>query len=177
MKEENPMSEEIRCRKCLLNQFMTVSGNCRKCKAPLDPVEEIEPEPIMSICDTFRPLGDTMQFRISERVRELRKLRNKSQREIAELMGCPRTYISKIENGFALPNIKQIARFAAVFGVTPYEFMLTAEEIRRQNFLTDPFIAELALDLPNLNPDRRKEVIRFASLLERQHARSAGSQS
>jgi transcriptional regulator with XRE-family HTH domain len=167
------MREEIRCGRCLLNQFMTVSGNCRKCGVSLHPVEEIEPEPIMSICDTFRPLGDTMQFQISERVRELRKLRNKSQREISESMRCPRTYLSKIERGFTLPAIKTIARLADVFGITSYEFMLTAEEIRRQNFLADPFIAELAADLPKLNTDRRKEVLRFASLLERQNARSS----
>ena len=160
--------EEIRCGRCLLNQYVTMNRLCRKCRTPLAPVEEIEAEPIMSIPDTFRPLGDTMQFQIAQRVRDLRKLRGKNQREIASRMGCARTYISKIENGFALPNIKQIARFAGAFNITAYEFMLTAEEIRRQNFLADPFIGELAADLPKLSKDQRLQVLRFADLLERQ---------
>lgn len=164
------LREEIRCGKCLLNQFMTVSRNCRKCGAALDPPEKIELEPIVSDSDTFRPFGDTMQFQISQRVSDLRKLRGLTQNELAQKLGCQRTYISKIENGRSLPFLDQINRFAAAFGITAYEFILSPEEIRRQNFLADPFIAELAADLPKLNTEQRKQVLRFAGLLERQSA-------
>jgi transcriptional regulator with XRE-family HTH domain len=166
----NDVREEVRCGKCLLNQFMTANRHCRKCKTSLDPAE---PEPIMLASTEPSPLVDTSQLFISRRVRELRKLRCISQLKLSEIMNCRRTYISKVESGRAVPKLPQIERLALAFGITPYEFLLTPEELRRQNFLADPFLAEMAADLPKLSPDRRKEVLRFAGLLERQNARSS----
>jgi transcriptional regulator with XRE-family HTH domain len=159
------MREEVRCGKCLLNQFMTISHLCRKCRAPLDPIPDA-PEPhITMVSEIFSSVNP-----IAERLKGLRKSRHISQIELSERMGCQRTYISKVESGRALPKVAQIKRFAAAFNISTYEFLLTPEEIRRQNFLADPFLAAIAEDLPKLSPDRRMEVLRFAGLLERQRA-------
>jgi transcriptional regulator with XRE-family HTH domain len=166
----NDLREEIRCGKCLLNQFMTAGRHCRKCKAPLDP---LAPEPIMMASTKPSPLVDTVQLLISRRVRELRKLRHISQLKLSEIMNCRRTYICKVECGRALPKLTQIKRLAAAFNITPYEFLLTPEEVRRQNLLADPFLAELAEDLPQLSKEQRTQVLNFAGLLERQNASSS----
>jgi len=45
-------------------------------------------------------------------VRDLRHVRNLSQRQLAARMGVPRTYISKIENGKAMPTLSSLDRLA-----------------------------------------------------------------
>jgi transcriptional regulator with XRE-family HTH domain len=88
-------------------------------------------------------------------------------------MNCRRTYICKVECGRALPKLTQIERLAAAFNITPYELLLSPEEVRRQNFLADPFLAAIAEDLPQLSKDQRAQVLNFAGLLERQYASSS----
>ncbi len=161
--------EEVRCLKCLLNQFMTSNRLCRRCHKPLDLSEPVEIEPIMMNQPTekkFKPVSFDRQ--ISARIRELRRFRRMSQSQLAAIMDCPRSYISKLETGRVNPLLRTLQRLSDAFQITVYELMLTQQEIRRQNFLADPFIAALAADLPKLSPERRKEVLRFAGLLESQ---------
>lgn len=58
-------------------------------------------------------------IRMDLAVRFLRELRHLSQRDAAKLIGVPRTYFSRIENGKAQPTANSVVRFAEVFKVPP----------------------------------------------------------
>src|SRR5258708_14262345 len=49
-------------------------------------------------------------LQVAGQVREIRRARNLSQRQLAGRMQVPRTYISKIENGKAMPTLSSLAR-------------------------------------------------------------------
>ena len=54
---------------------------------------------------------------IGERLREIRQAQGLSQREIEERSGLLRDYVSKIENGHAIPTLQVLERWAKALGV------------------------------------------------------------
>ncbi len=68
-----------------------------------------------------------------ERVRDLRKAKNLSQRELAEIIGVNFTYLSKIENGkldFAsFPSEDTIRKLAKALDADEDELLLMAKKI------------------------------------------------
>ena len=64
------------------------------------PAIALVPEPIVG--------ERTGTLQVSAAVRDLRHVRNLSQRQLAGRMGVPRTYISKIENGKAMPTLSSL---------------------------------------------------------------------
>src|SRR5262245_44376414 len=68
-----------------------------------------------------------------ERIRELRKAKNLSQRELAEQVEVNFTYLSKIENGkldFAqFPSEETIRKLARALGADEDELLLLAQKI------------------------------------------------
>jgi transcriptional regulator with XRE-family HTH domain len=68
-----------------------------------------------------------------ERVRDLRKAKNLSQRELAEVIGVNFTYLSKIENGkldFAsFPSEDTIRKLAKALDADEDELLLMAKKI------------------------------------------------
>jgi transcriptional regulator with XRE-family HTH domain len=80
-------------------------------------------------------------------VRDLRHVRNLSQRQLAGRMGVPRTYISKIENGKAMPTLSSLSRLAKALEVDISALLRDATS-RHSNeasmLMADPFLAELA---------------------------------
>ena len=56
-------------------------------------------------------------LQVATAVRDLRHVRNLSQRQLAARMGVPRTYISKIENGKAMPTLSSLDRLARALKV------------------------------------------------------------
>ena len=52
-------------------------------------------------------------LQVAGQVREIRRARHLSQRQLAGRMQVPRTYISKIENGKAIPTLGSLERLAA----------------------------------------------------------------
>jgi transcriptional regulator with XRE-family HTH domain len=80
-------------------------------------------------------------------VRDLRKGRNLSQRQLAGRMQVPRTYISKIENGKAMPTLSSLARLASALEIDICNLLRDARSRRHEetaSILADPFLAELA---------------------------------
>lgn len=117
--------EVTRCRHCHLNQFMTDSGMCRKCRHSMIP----EPQPMVDVRPVSKPLVPTGKLDIAFAVKLLRKANGLSQPDLARRLGCPRTWISKVENRKAAPTVESIIRFAAALDATPYALIIIAEAV------------------------------------------------
>ncbi len=66
---------------------------------------------------------------IGARLRELREERRLSQGDITEVIGLPRSYISRIENGHAVPSLETLRRLAAALDVPLYRIFFTGEAV------------------------------------------------
>lgn len=119
------MREVIRCPHCRLNQFTTVSGDCRRCKQALVIVPEtvaipVAPEPF----ETYY-----MKSAIGSTLKVLRLAFGYSQSDLGRLLSVPRTYISKLEISTTIPNLPNLVKFAAVFDISLSNFFQIVETI------------------------------------------------
>ncbi len=139
--------EVLRCDHCSLVQFRTSSAMCRKCRKPLD-VDV--PEPVMAASLSLVPApaeAAPSGLQVATAVRDLRRVRNLSQRQLAGRMGVPRTYISKIENGKAMPTLGSLERLARALQVDISALLRDAKTRHKDEsavLMTDPFLAEIA---------------------------------
>ena len=149
--------EVIRCKHCSMQQFRTSNDLCRRCKKSLlpeppkaQPAIALVPEPIVG--------ERTGTLQVSAAVRDLRHVRNLSQRQLAGRMGVPRTYISKIENGKAMPTLCSLDRLARALQVD-ISALLRDAPTRHQDetavLMTDPFLAEIAKYAAHLNSTQK----------------------
>ena len=91
---------------------------------------------------------------VAAQVREMRRARHLSQRQLAGRMQVPRTYISKIENGKAIPTLGSLERLALALGVEVRNLVRDARGRRDEEvaaILSDPFLAEIAPLLSHLH--------------------------
>jgi transcriptional regulator with XRE-family HTH domain len=68
-------------------------------------------------------------------------------------MQVPRTYISKIENGKAIPTLGSLERLANALEVDVCQLVRDSRSRREEEviaILSDPFLAEIAALLPHL---------------------------
>ena len=93
--------EVVRCDSCSLVQYRTANSLCRKCHKPLD-FEEPDPLAPQLVTTQAPPVSNNAGLQVAAQVREIRRARHLSQRQLAGRMQVPRTYISKIENGKAV---------------------------------------------------------------------------
>lgn len=145
--------EVVRCDRCQLVQFRTLSNLCRRCRTPLD--EEPEPEPVLAaapqaISDSGHSGG---QFQVASAIRSLRQRSGLSQRQLALRMRVPRTYVSKIENEKATPTLSSLERLATALEVSVAELISggCAREREIRELAGDPFMAELIPYVSRLN--------------------------
>ena len=138
--------EVLRCEACKLVQFRTASDACRRCKKSLLP-EPAKLQPAIAIASEATAEAPGGGPQVSAAVRDLRHVRNLSQRQLAARMGVPRTYISKIENGKAMPTLSSLDRLARALQVDISALLRDASTRHRDEsavLMTDPFLAEVA---------------------------------
>ena len=137
--------EVLRCDHCKLVQFRTTSAACRRCKKSLEIEKPVAAPAPIALMPTVKPAEQGLQ--VATAVRDLRHVRNLSQRQLAARMSVPRTYISKIENGKAMPTLNSLDRLARALEVDMSELLRDATH-RHSNetamLVTDPFLAEIA---------------------------------
>ncbi len=137
--------EVLRCDHCKLVQFRTANDICRKCKKSLLPeLPTVQPIALVS-----EPEGapEVQGIQVASAVRDLRHVRNLSQRQLAGRMNVPRTYISKIENGKAMPTLSSLDRLARALQVDISALLRDAPTRHKDEtavLMTDPFLAEIA---------------------------------
>src|SRR6266702_3386449 len=147
--------EVLRCDHCNLVQFRTTNAMCRRCHKCLE-VELPEPEPAIALVPSQPEKQDGLQ--VATAVRDLRHVRNLSQRQLAARMGVPRTYISKIENGKAMPTLSSLDRLARALKVDIASLLRDSNTRHRDEtavLMTDPFLAEIAMYTSQLDDLQR----------------------
>jgi transcriptional regulator with XRE-family HTH domain len=100
------------------------------------------------------PVSGGAGMQVASQVRELRRARHLSQRQLAGRMLVPRTYISKIENGKAIPTLGSLERLANALGVEMRQLVRDERSLRDEEveaILNDPFLAEVAPLLQHLD--------------------------
>ncbi len=167
--------EVLRCDYCSLVQFRTSNSLCRRCHRPLE-VEELLPQAPLRLASQPAAASAEAGLQVAGQVRELRKARHLSQRQVAKRMQVPRTYISKIENGKAIPTVGSLERLAAALEVDVSHLVRDARSRRDEEvaaILGDPFLAEIAALLPTLDSMQRmlfSGAVRDAALGRRRSA-------
>ena len=149
--------EVVRCDYCSLVQYRTNNSLCRKCRRPLDIEEPVHPVLQLVPHTTTAPSAEA-GLQVAGQVRDIRKARHLSQRQLAGRMQVPRTYISKIENGKAIPTLGSLERLAAALNVDISQLVRDSRSVRDEEvaaIFADPFLAEIAALLPRLEPMHR----------------------
>lgn len=137
--------EVLRCDHCTLVQFRTANSMCRRCHKSLE-IEEPEPA-VAAIALVPVQKQEESGLQVAQAVRDLRHMRNLSQRQLAGRMGVPRTYISKIENGKAMPTLSSLERLATALQVEISALLRDSTSRQKDEsaiLLADPFLAEIA---------------------------------
>ena len=142
----------VRCDHCRLVQFLTNSFSCRRCHKSFCVQEdkEIVVEEKTVSKQTTRSTFNS-QFLAGE-LRNRRKILRLSQRQLAELMGCPRTYVSKIENAKAVPTLTSLCRFATCLKTSPSRLLN-----RTSTFVPTRDEIALVKSLRTLSVEERKQ--------------------
>jgi transcriptional regulator with XRE-family HTH domain len=150
--------EVVRCEHCRLMQYRTSNSLCRRCHKPLD-IEEPLPSFAPQLV-TSQPVAAAAEagLQVAGQVREIRRARHLSQRQLAGRMQVPRTYISKIENGKAIPTLGSLERLADALEVDVCQLVRDTRSRREAEvtaIFADPFLAEIAVLLPSLSQLQR----------------------
>lgn len=156
--------EVLRCMQCSLVQFRTQNNLCRRCWAPLDaPV----PEPVAA-SDAAKDDSDALP-NVAEAIRSLRRQQGLSQRELAQRMQVPRTYVSKIENDKATPTIGSLERLAAAMETSVATILRctgnAGADERIRELLSDSFIQQLVPHVVQLRPVQMNHILNEIRLM------------
>lgn len=166
--------EVLRCDHCSLVQFRTANSLCRRCHKSLEVEEpELTPAPL-SIVPQNNAASEGLQ--VATAVRDLRHVRNLSQRQLAARMNVPRTYISKIENGKAMPTLSSLDRLAKALQVDISTLLRDSNTRHRDEtavLMADPFLAEIAAYTSQLDALQRSIFLNHVRELAAGRRRSA----
>jgi transcriptional regulator with XRE-family HTH domain len=149
--------EVLRCDHCSLVQFRTVNSLCRRCHKPLEMEEPLPKAPQLVVAALEAPEEDGGP-QVARAVRDIRRGRSLSQRQLAGRMQVPRTYISKIENGKACPTLSSLQRLANALEVNICDLLRDGRSRRQEetvSIFADPFLAELATYASQLDAMQR----------------------
>lgn len=167
--------EVVRCEYCRLMQYRTTNSLCRKCHKPLDIEEPVHLAPQLV---SSQPVHSCTEagLQVAAQVRDIRRARHLSQRQLAGRMQVPRTYISKIENGKAIPTLGSLERLASALEVDVCQLVRDARSRREDEvnaILSDPLLAEIAALLPHLDSLHRTLIYSSVKDMASGHRRSA----
>ena len=157
----------MRCERCQLVQFRTAHGNCRRCLKPLEPEEPVAAP--LHLQDT--EACGSAHLDVARAVRTLRHARDLSQRQLAARMQVPRTYISKIENGKAMPTLSSLERLATALQAPIGELLYDSRSQRDQNVaavVADPFLSEILPFAGRLNAFQQQVLLSHARDMARE---------
>ena len=104
------------------------------------------------------PAAEEQGLQVARAVRDTRRGLNLSQRQLAGRMQVPRTYISKIENGKAMPTLSSLDRLARALKVDIAALLRDANNRHSDEtavLTADPFLAEIAAYTSQLNELQR----------------------
>ena len=106
---------------------------------------------------------------VGRRVREIRGMQALSQRELAQRLNVPRTYLSKVETCKVLPTIGTLHRLARALSVQVHHLLLSGEAVESSE---DPFLVEIAPMIQSLTPEQKAVILRAVRdiALRRNHA-------
>jgi transcriptional regulator with XRE-family HTH domain len=130
---------------------------CRRCHKALesDEPELIKPAVVEPVAPTIvQPSG----LQVAKTVRDIRRGKALSQRQLANRMQVPRTYISKIENGKAMPTLSSLQRLATALEVDICALLQDARSQKQQEaalVMADPFLAEISLYVTQMDAYQR----------------------
>ena len=165
--------EVLRCDHCKLVQFRSATATCRRCKKSLIP-DIPQPRAVAAVAaEPGAPEGQG-SIQVATAVRDLRRVRNLSQRQLAGRMGVPRTYISKIENGKAMPTLSSLDRLARALQVDISALLRDAPKRHQDEtalLTADPFLAEIAKYAPHLTTTQKSIFVNHVRELAQGHAR------
>ena len=169
--------EVVRCAfsDCRLTQFKTANNLCRKCHRPLEIEEPVRPGPVAVDLRPIEPSAEA-GLHVAGQVKDIRRARHLSQRQLAGRMQVPRTYISKIENGKAIPTLSSLDRLAEALGVDVRQLVRDTRSQRDDevaSILADPLLAEIAALLPQLDSLHRSLLLGTARDMATSHRRIA----
>jgi transcriptional regulator with XRE-family HTH domain len=165
--------EVLRCDHCKLVQFRTSSETCRRCRKSLLP-EQPKPQPVIALVPEPAAKSLPGDIQVASAVRDLRHVRNLSQRQLAGRMGVPRTYISKIENGKAMPTLSSLDRLARALQVDISALLRDAPTRHRDEtavLTTDPFLAEIAKYAAHLTSTEKSIFLNHVREMAQNHSR------
>jgi transcriptional regulator with XRE-family HTH domain len=169
----SPDREVLRCDHCKLVQFRTSTEACRRCRKSLLP-EQPKPQAVIALVPEPAPKSGPGDIQVASAVRDLRHVRNLSQRQLAGRMGVPRTYISKIENGKAMPTLSSLDRLARALQVDISALLRDAPTRHRDEtavLTTDPFLAEIAKYAAHLTSTEKSIFLNHVRELAQGHTR------
>src|SRR5258708_2061726 len=72
---------------------------------------------------------------IGTRIRELRLAKNLSQGDIEKRTGLFRCYTSRVENGYTVPTIETLEKYASALEVPLYRFFTDEESVAKPKLL------------------------------------------
>ncbi len=159
--------EVLRCERCQLVQFRTSGGNCRRCHKPLEPEEPVITSAPLQLAQA--PAREELD--VARAVRSIRHAKSLSQRQLAARMDVPRTYISKIENGKAVPTLSSLARLAAALEAPIGELLHDARSRRQEALaavMADPFLCAVLPLAARLSPFQQQVLLRHARDMARE---------
>jgi transcriptional regulator with XRE-family HTH domain len=127
-------------------------------------------QPVAAAETGNRPLS------VAGAIRALRTRAGLSQRQLAQRMNVPRTYVSKIENEKACPTLSSLQRLATALNVTVCDLLRNGEptlEEQIRQLQGDEFIAELVPYLRKLNSVQWTSILNEIRMLTTQTRRTA----
>ena len=144
--------EVVRCDFCSLVQYRPPTQCAENVAGPL--ISRSRPLTPQLVSMPTVAASAEAGLQVAAQVREIRRARHLSQRQLASRMQVPRTYISKIENGKAIPTLGSLERLADALEVDMRQLVRDSRSRRDEEvsaILSDPFLAEIASMLPHLD--------------------------